>query len=156
MGSGKRGLAIFLAIEVLTSAACSFAAPTAQPTAGGSIDPRLTTLTIGVSSEAQTFDPQVNNALVSAYRFYPNIYETLVQYAPDGTIKPMLADSWAISSDGLLYSFKLHPGVKFSDGTPFDADAVKASFDRFNRLAKGAIVLFTAVDSIRATDSLTA
>lgn len=154
MGSG-RGSAVVFALAMVISAACSANAPAAQSSASGPIDPRLTTLTIGVSSEAQTFDPQVNNALVSAYRFYPNIYETLVQYAPDGTIKPMLADSWTIGSDGLVYTFKRHPGVKFSDNTSFDADAVKASFDRFNRLGKGAIVLFSAVDSIRAADSLT-
>jgi peptide/nickel transport system substrate-binding protein len=44
--------------------------------------------------------------------------------------KPWLAESWDISSDGLQYTFKLRQNVKFHDGTPFDADAVKVNFER--------------------------
>ena len=47
-----------------------------------------------------------------------------------GTVHPCLADSWTISPDGLVYTFKLHKGVKFHDGTPFDASVVKFSLDR--------------------------
>jgi len=108
-----------------------------------------------VSSEIQTFDPQVNTALVSAYRFYPNIYEGLVQTAVDGSIKPMLADSWTVSPDGLTYTFKLHPNVKFSDGTPFNSAAVKAAIDRFKTLGKGATFLYDQVNDIEAVDDLT-
>jgi len=67
----------------------------------------------------------------------------------------MLADSWSLSSDGLTYTFKLHPGVKFSDGTPFDSAAVKAAFDRFKTLGKGAVLLFDAIDKINTVDATT-
>ncbi len=47
----------------------------------------------------------------------------------DGSINPWLADSWEISEDGLEYTFTLKEGVTFHDGTPFNAEAVKANFD---------------------------
>ncbi|HKC18369.1 MAG TPA: ABC transporter substrate-binding protein, partial [Candidatus Dormibacteraeota bacterium] len=56
--------------------------------------------------------------------------ETLVKVDTDGSVKPLLATSWNTSSDGLAWTFTLKSGVKFSDGTPFNAAAVKANFDR--------------------------
>lgn len=47
----------------------------------------------------------------------------------DGSINPWLAESWEISPDGLEYTFTLKEGVTFHDGTPFNAEAVKANFD---------------------------
>jgi len=45
---------------------------------------------------------------------------------------PGLADSWTVSEDGLTYTFRLHPGLTFSNGAPVDADAVIANFDRWS------------------------
>lgn len=60
-----------------------------------------------------------------------NIYDTLVKYKQGGTeIEPGLATSWTQSSDGLVWTFKLRRGIKFHDGTPFNAAAVKFSVDR--------------------------
>jgi peptide/nickel transport system substrate-binding protein len=52
-----------------------------------------------------------------------------VETAP-GEIKPKLATRWQISRDGLTYTFTLRPGVRFHDGTPMDAAAVKFTIDR--------------------------
>lgn len=57
------------------------------------------------------------------------VYEPLVRYQADGTVRPCLAESWTVSADGKEYVFKLRKGVTFSDGTPFDAKAVKMNFD---------------------------
>lgn len=57
------------------------------------------------------------------------VYEPLVQYTGDGKIIPWLAESWTVSSDGKEYIFKLRKDVKFSDGTVFNAAAVKKNFD---------------------------
>ncbi|WP_094604976.1 Nickel-binding periplasmic protein [Sporomusa silvacetica DSM 10669] len=57
------------------------------------------------------------------------VYESLVQYSSDGKIIPWLAESWTISPDGKEYVFILRKDVKFSDGTPFNAAAVKKNFD---------------------------
>jgi len=57
------------------------------------------------------------------------VYEPLVRYGENGEVQPWLAESWEISPDGKVYTFHLRKGVKFSDGTPFDAKAVKMNFD---------------------------
>jgi len=60
-----------------------------------------------------------------------NIYDTLVKYKAGSTeIEPGLATSWKQTPDGLSWTFKLRKGVKFHDGTPFNAQAVKFSIDR--------------------------
>lgn len=60
-----------------------------------------------------------------------HIVEGLVAYAADFSIKPMLADSWTVSDDGLTYTFKLRPGVKFHNGADMTSAEVKWSWDRF-------------------------
>jgi peptide/nickel transport system substrate-binding protein len=60
-----------------------------------------------------------------------NIYEGLLKYAKDSTkLEPCLAESWKVSDDGLTYTFKLRKGVKFQDGTDFNAEAVKVNIER--------------------------
>ena len=59
------------------------------------------------------------------------VFDTLVyRQAGDLKVYPGLADSWAISADAREYTFKLKRGVKFHDGTPMNAQAVKFTFDR--------------------------
>lgn len=65
-------------------------------------------------------------------------YQTLVTYAPNSPkIVPLLATSWSESPDGLTYTFQLRQGVRFSDGTPFNAAAAKSSFERRTALKGG-------------------
>lgn len=60
-----------------------------------------------------------------------NIYESLLKFKDtDTSVEPCLAESWTISDDGLVYTFNLRKGVKFHDGTPFNAEAVKFNIDR--------------------------
>jgi peptide/nickel transport system substrate-binding protein len=59
-----------------------------------------------------------------------NIYEPLTKVNSDGTVAPLLAESWEVSPDLKTYTFKLRKGVKFHNGEPFNAQAVKFSFDR--------------------------
>lgn len=59
-----------------------------------------------------------------------NVAESLTDQNPDtGEIIPWLATGWQVSDDGLEYTFTLRQGVTFSDGTVFDANAVKTAFD---------------------------
>ncbi|WP_213974215.1 nickel ABC transporter substrate-binding protein [Tepidanaerobacter acetatoxydans] len=62
---------------------------------------------------------------------YPLIYDSLVEYGEKGEIVPKLAETWDISADGRTYTFYLRKGVKFSDGTPFNSEAVKFSVQRW-------------------------
>jgi peptide/nickel transport system substrate-binding protein len=57
-----------------------------------------------------------------------NILDSLVTEASNGSIKPWLATSWTVSPDGVTYNFTLKPGVKFTDGTPLNAQAVVDNF----------------------------
>lgn len=88
------------------------------------------TIVVGLVAEPVTFDPtQIGDLNTS--RVVRRIYEGLTGFVY-GTyeIKPQLAQSWDISADGLQYTFKLRPGVVFHDGTPFNAEAVKYSYQR--------------------------
>jgi peptide/nickel transport system substrate-binding protein len=87
-------------------------------------------LVVGQSAEPKSLDPAVDTA-VTDFRILENIYDGLVRYK-SGTLQPVpaLAKSWTISKDGLTYTFNLRHDVKFQDGTPFNAEAVKFNFDR--------------------------
>jgi peptide/nickel transport system substrate-binding protein len=88
------------------------------------------TLIFGQSGLPATLDTaQDGNSLTVSYQ----VVENLVAYAP-GTadIAPGLALSWEPNDDATVWTFKLREGVTFHDGTPFDAEAVKFNFDRWN------------------------
>ncbi|MDR1041519.1 MAG: nickel ABC transporter substrate-binding protein [Deltaproteobacteria bacterium] len=74
---------------------------------------------------------KTNPHLYLPNQFYSQmmLYDRLVGYSNEGKIVPELAESWEVSDDGLVYTFHLRPNVKFSDGTPFDAEAVVKNFD---------------------------
>ena len=79
--------------------------------------------------DIDTMDPALNSQY-SALMIYRVIYNGLVTLNTDGTIGPDLAKSWNISSDGKTVTLSLQSGVKFQDGTDFNAQAVKWNFDR--------------------------
>jgi peptide/nickel transport system substrate-binding protein len=87
-------------------------------------------LIVGQIAEPKSLDPHTVTA-VNDFRILMNVYDGLVRYR-DGTlqVEPALATSWTISEDGTRYTFKLREGVKFHDGSAFDAEAVKFNFDR--------------------------
>ena len=84
---------------------------------------------IAVGVDPDTLDPlQLTTTTVGNMVDY--MVEPLTQLAPDGSIRPHLAESWSVSADGLQYTFKLRQGVTFHDKSPFNAEAVKWNFDR--------------------------
>lgn len=87
---------------------------------------------------------------------YPMIYDSLVEYGEKGEIVPSLAESWNISPDGKTYIFHLKKGVKFSDGTAFNAQAVKFSFERWYKdPANSSISVAKALQDLTVVDDLT-
>ncbi|WP_019172601.1 ABC transporter substrate-binding protein [Pseudaminobacter salicylatoxidans] len=90
-------------------------------------------LIVGQIAEPQSLDPHTVTA-TNDFRILVNVYDGLVRYK-DGTleVEPALAESWTVSEDGKTYTFELRQGVKFHDGSDFDAQAVKFNFDRMLR-----------------------
>jgi peptide/nickel transport system substrate-binding protein len=87
-----------------------------------------------------------------------NTYETLVFYNPPGSeevLSPSLATSWESSEDGMIWTFHLREGVKFHDGTDFNAEAVKYSIDRTIGLGIGPAYIWDPVDEISVIDDYT-
>ena len=88
------------------------------------------TLVYGTTEKIIDMDPGKAYDFHTWEIFY-NIYEGLMKYKIGSTeLEPGLAESFAISADGKEYTFKLRKGLKFTDGTAFDANAVKWSIDR--------------------------
>ena len=85
---------------------------------------------IGMQLEPPVLDPTANPAAAISEALYANLYEGLVRFAPDGSVLPLLAESWRISDDGLTYIFHLRAGVRFHNGVAFDAATAKFSLER--------------------------
>ena len=82
-------------------------------------------------ADSKSLDPQAVDDGESA-KVIENIYDGLVAFGPGNTkVEPALAEKWETSADGLQWTFHLRSGVKFHDGTPFEADAVVFTFLRF-------------------------
>jgi len=85
---------------------------------------------IGMQLEPPILDPGASPAAAISEILYGNVFEGLVQFAADGSAVPKLAASWDVSDDGLVYVFHLQHGVRFHDGSVFDAAVAKFSLDR--------------------------
>ncbi|RWN69882.1 MAG: ABC transporter substrate-binding protein [Mesorhizobium sp.] len=125
--------------------------------AGTSAFAARTDLVIGIPLEPPHLDPTAGAAAAIDEVLYANVFEGLTRIGPNGEVLPDLADSWTISDDGKAYTFKLHTGVKFHDGTDFNADDVKFSLDRASadnsvNAQKG---LFAAIDTVEVVDPAT-
>lgn len=86
-------------------------------------------LRVGVTGGWANLDPPHYIQYAERQIFY-SIYTPLVLLSPSHTLGPGIARSWTVSPDGLLLTFHLQPGVRFQDGTPCDAAAVKFNIDR--------------------------
>lgn len=103
--------------------ATTVAAQAATPKSGG-------TLVFGRGGDSVGLDPAARTDGESL-NVTDHIFDNLVTFKPGTTeVTNSLADKWEIAADGKTYTFHLHPGVKFHDGTPLNADAVVFSFKR--------------------------
>ena len=116
---------------------------------------RKDSVILGMILEPTSLDPTMAPAAAIGEVVHYNILEGLTKINVDGTISPLLAESWKMDADGKAYTFKLRKGVKFQDGTQFDSAAVKFSFDRAKdpkstNKAKGAV--FNNISHIATPD----
>jgi peptide/nickel transport system substrate-binding protein len=99
--------------------------------------------------EPKSLDPVV-------YSLNIEIAEPLLDVDAEGKLSPKLAKSWDVSEDGLTWTFHLRDDVKFHDGTPFTADAAKASLERtFRKSAEYSSVKTFPIESVKAADKYT-
>lgn len=87
-------------------------------------------LILGVPLEPPNLDPTSGAAAAVDSIVYGNVFEGLTRITQSGDVAPALAESWELTPDGLAYVFHLRHGVRFHDGSSFDANDVKFSLDR--------------------------
>jgi peptide/nickel transport system substrate-binding protein len=142
------------------------ASPSASPSpaAAAAVSPTLApapqagkrggTLVVARAGEVTNLDPQKVPAFTS-HRVFELVYSRLTSLTPDLAVQPDLAESWAVSSDGRTFTFKLR-SAKFHNGDPVTAADVKFTFDRIltvdGSVAKS---LFADIDSVATPDDRT-
>lgn len=117
------------------------------------------TLVVGVPSDIHTLDPGVSSDNYDWRQIYP-CYDRLVKYKViDGKgsteVEPQAAESWTVSDDGVVWTFKIRKGITFDDKTPLDAKAVKFALDRTLKIGKGPAGNISAIKSMRVVDPYT-
>ena len=114
-------------------------------------------ITVAMQLEPPHLDPTSAAAGAIDSVLYSNVFEGLTRFMGDGSVVPGLAESWDISEDGLTYTFHLHEGVKFHDGTAMDAEDVKFSLDRARAedSANAQKALFSGIADVAVVDPLT-
>ncbi len=115
------------------------------------------TLVVGVPSDIHTLDSGVSSDNYDWRQIYP-CYDRLVKYRTiDGKgsteVEPQAAESWSVSSDSTVWTFKIRKGIKFDDGSPLDAAAVKFSLQRTLTIGKGPADNISAIKSMRIIDA---
>ncbi len=136
----------------LIGGALAFASPTqAQtPKKGGN-------LVFAISAETPHYDCHGSETYATLH-FSSPFYSTLLRFNLDKfpEVEGDLAQSWTVSPDFLTYTFKLHEGVKFHDGTPFSSADVKATYDRMRNPPQGVVsprkATFGDIDAIETPD----
>ena len=114
-------------------------------------------ITVAIQLEPPNLDPTGGAAQAIDSVLYSNVFEGLTRFMADGSVVAGLAESWEISDDGTVYTFKLRDGVTFHDGTTMDAEDVKFSLDRARaedstNAQKG---LFAGITDVTVIDPLT-
>ncbi len=113
------------------------------------------TLRIGLNEDPDVLDPHRARTFVGRIVF-TSLCNKLVDITPDLKFTPELATEWSWSDDGKSLTFKLRPGVKFHDGEPLNAAAVKANIERAKSLPDSLRKSeLTSVDNVEAVDDLT-
>jgi len=143
----NRGIRALLAALALTSAV---ALPSLPAFAAGK-------MVVSSPQDPGSWDP-IDTFLVNWASVATNIFEGLTYRGPDLKLVPGLATSWEISDDGMNIRFKLREGVTFHNGEPFNADAVKFTFDRLlgEEGAKGPQQSnYNTIDSVEVIDPTT-
>lgn len=129
-------LTAVLAIGVMVLGACSGGGGSTSASSASAAPKKGGSLTVGIEGSWVSLDP-VKATSYNSYDVLLTMYDQLFDLDKKGDLVPNLAKSEEVSSDGLTYTVKLQTGVKFQDGTPFDAEAAKINLDRARDASTG-------------------
>src|SRR6188474_699629 len=145
-------------LAVMASSVVLVAAPT--PLQAAETPRRGGVLLAVIGADPPSLDPHQESTFANIELVAP-LYSTLLELDPYSYPKIIgdLATEWKISPDGLTYAFKIHPGVKFHDGSPLTSADVKASYDKIIFPPQGVRSVrknaYTAVAAVEAPDPAT-
>ncbi len=153
MSHTSRGLFVLIIIAIL-GAGCG--APAAPPQRENDESGAGGTMVRALTSEPARIDPQ-GTPSSGLSLVLPYLFDTLVVRDEDGDVHPLLAKDWAVSEDGTKITFNLKEGVTFHDGTPFNAEAVRFTFERFEEAGRRSPIYggVSAIAEIEVVDELT-
>lgn len=143
----KKLLSLVLVIALLLSCVvlCAQAEAADAVVRGG-------TLKVGKTNKLTGFDPSKTSSRNEDGYVYYLLFETLITYDENGNLAPGLATGWSYSEDGLSMTLTLRQGVTFHDGTPFNAEAVKANMDYNTNPDNGHVYLKSELGNIVSTE----
>ncbi|GIP22880.1 glutathione ABC transporter substrate-binding protein [Paenibacillus sp. J22TS3] len=131
-------------------------ASTGQSGSAQTVSKNKKDIVIAINANFITLDPH-NTSDTHSITAARTMYEGLMGFDKDMNVVPVLADSYKISDDGLVYTFTLKQNIKFHDGTDFNAEAVKVNLDRI-RDEKNNLKMrksFAKVTKVEAPDAKT-
>ena len=147
----RRGLAIAggLAVAALALTGCQADTPEPRntPVSGGTLN------YASGDAEPTCLDPHVGGNYPQAL-FAGQVFDSLVSRSDEGEIIPWLATEWAVADDGLSWEFTLRDDVSFTDGTPFDAEAVKANMEHLQDPATESSTGYLALGKVSAVEAV--
>jgi len=152
-----RYLVAFLSAFAILLAACGQqpSGGGASPTQAGNKPTYGGTVTFGLENDVSNLDPMLSGLFVDRNIHYA-MYDSLVRVDVKGNIIPWLAEKWTTSTDGKIVTFNLRPGVKYHDGSVFDAASVKWNIERYiNTKGSSRTGDLSAVASVEVVDPST-
>src|SRR5215212_8513656 len=145
--AGRFALFALLALAALAAVGCGGGGAPQSNTPPG-------TLYVALEAEPPELDPNLSSAYVDR-QVMASLYDKLVDIDQDGEIVPMLAESYDVSDDDLVYTFHLREGIKFHDDTEFNAEAVKYNLDRYQEEDSFRSTEVEPIESVEAVDEYT-
>ena len=151
-----RWMAVTAVTLVMTvTAGCGGRSSSSSPSVARELD-RNGTLRVAMHYSVYPLDPHTPGSPVAAYPYVSLLYDRLTRMGPNLKLEPMLATSWEFTPDGKTVTFHLREGVTFSDGTPVDAEAVRASLDRARNLPQSTVKGYlNMIERVEVVDPLT-
>jgi len=148
MGGAVRSLPKWLGVIAFTTIGCR----PASDTVGGAKN----SLIFSTSADATTLDPH-NTTDSQSDQVILMLYNRLIKFDDEMRIVPDLAESWSLGEDSLTWTFHLRKGVRFHDGRPLDARAVRENFERVLDPEQNhkRLSLFEAIDRVEEIDDHT-